>query len=111
MENKKFSLAERLNMQNTQQMEKGEMYTIAKVDKVIEYTDKKTGEVRNSVIVTCADGVSYYLPNVIAKAYLDEIKEKPVEEVNALFEGHTFRCEEFTSRKFGNTGKTLHLLH
>lgn len=111
MENKKFSLAERLNMQNTQKMEKGEMYTIAKVDKVIEYTDKKTGVVRNSVIVTCADGASYYLPNVIANAYLDEINEKSTDEVNALFEGHTFRCEEFTSRKFGNTGKTLHLLH
>lgn len=112
MEKKNFTLAERLAMQNTQQMEIGNVYNIVKVDRVIEFADKKTGDLRRAVIVSCDDGSQYYLPNTIANSYLNELATAAdPQTVNSIFEGHSFKCEAFTAKRFGTTGKTLHLLH
>lgn len=109
-EKKHFSLSERLAMTNTQQMEVGNTYFIKKVNSVIEFADKKTGDIRRAVIVDCEDG-QYYLPNTIANGYLEELASGKTEaEVNAIFEGHTFKCESFTAKSFGTKGKTLHLI-
>lgn len=105
---KNYSLKERLEMQRTQQMKVGTIYNITNVDSIIEFTDKKTGEIRKAVVVACDDGAVYYLPNTIANAYLQEVAENDEEATKALFEGHSFRCEEFTARRYGTTGKTLH---
>ena len=110
MANKNFSLDDMLNMSSTQQMQVGNTYTITKVERIVDFTDKKTGEIRNAVVVTCDDGISYYLPNTICNAYLRELENSSPEEVNAKFEGHTFRCDSFTARAYGTKGKTLHIL-
>ena len=110
MANKNFSLDDMLNMSSTQQMQVGSTYTITKVERIVDFTDKKTGEIRNAVVVTCDDGISYYLPNTICNAYLRELENSSPEEVNAKFEGHTFRCDSFTARAYGTKGKTLHIL-
>ena len=112
MANKNYGLDEMLNMSSTQQMQVGNTYTITKVERIVDFTDKKTGEIRNAVVVTCDDGISYYLPNTICNAYLREL-ENPLtspEAINAKFEGHTFRCDSFTARAYGTKGKTLHIL-
>ena len=109
---KNYGLDEMLNMSSTQQMQVGNTYTITKVERIVDFTDKKTGEIRNAVVVTCDDGISYYLPNTICNAYLREL-ENPLnspESINAKFEGHTFRCDSFTARTYGTKGKTLHIL-
>lgn len=110
MANKVFGLDEMLNMSSTQQMQVGNTYTITKVERIVDFTDKKTGEIRNAVVVTCDDGISYYLPNTICNAYLRELENSSPAEVNAKFEGHTFRCDSFTARTYGTKGKTLHIL-
>ena len=110
MANKNFSLDDMLNMSSTQQMQVGNTYTITKVERIVDFTDKKTGEIRNAVVVLCDDGISYYLPNTICNAYLRELEKSSPEEVNAKFEGHTFRCDSFTARAYGTKGKTLHIL-
>lgn len=103
-----YSLKDRLEMQRTQQMQVGQIYNIEKIDRIVEFVDKKTGESRKAVVVTCSDGANYYMPNTIANSYLQEVAENGEEATNALFEGHSFRCEEFTARRYGTTGKTLH---
>ena len=110
MANKIFSLDEMLNMSSTQQMKVGNTYTITKVERIVDFTDKKTGEIRNAVVVLCDDGISYYLPNTICNAYLRELENSSPAEVNAKFEGHTFRCDSFTAKTYGTKGKTLHIL-
>lgn len=110
MANKNFSLDDMLNMSSTQQMQVGNTYTITKVERIVDFTDKKTGEIRNAVVVLCDDGISYYLPNTICNAYLRELENSSPAEVNAKFEGHTFRCDSFTAKTYGTKGKTLHIL-
>ena len=110
MANKIYSLKDRLEMQRTQQMQVGTIYNITHVDRVVEFPDKKTGEIRRAVVVACDDGAMYYLPNTIANAYLQEVAENGEAATDALFEGHSFRCEEFTARSYGTKGKTLHQL-
>lgn len=108
MANKIYSLKDRLEMQRTQQMQVGTIYNIMSVDRIVEFTDKKTGEIRKAVVVLCDDGAMYYLPNTIANAYLQEVAENGEEVTKALFEGHSFRCEEFTAKRYGTKGKTIH---
>ena len=110
MANKNFSLDDMLNMSSTQQMQVGNTYTITKVERIVDFTDKKTGEIRNAVVVLCDDGISYYLPNTICNAYLRELETSSPAELNAKFEGHTFRCDSFTAKAYGTKGKTLHIL-
>lgn len=105
---KKYSLADRLAMQNTSSMEVGSIYHINKVNDPIEFTDSKTGEIRSAVVVDCDDG-QYYLPNTIANAYIEESAENPFAAREAL-EGKTFKCVSFKAKKYGTTGKTLQLM-
>ena len=105
---KHYTLAERLAMQNTNQMEVGSDYHIKAVDSVIEFTDSKTGEIRKAVIVECDDG-KYYLPNTIANSYLEEI-ETDEAGARAALEGHTFKCVQFNARRYGTKGRTLQIV-
>ena len=98
---KKYSLADRLAMQNTSSMEVGSIYHINKVEDPIEFTDSKTGEIRSAVVVDCDDG-QYYLPNTIANAYIEESAENPFAAREAL-EGKTFKCVSFRAKKYSKT--------
>lgn len=104
---KHYTLAERLAMQNTNQMEVGCLYHIIAVDSVIEFTDSKTGEIRQSVVVECDDG-KYYLPNTIANSYIEEMATDEA-GARAALEGKTFKCVSFKAKKYNTTGKTLQI--
>lgn len=101
METTTRTLSDMLNSSPAERMEIGSIYHINKIDRIIESTNQRTGELQKSVIVSCDEGL-FFLPNTIAASYL----ENPEENREAL-EGKTVKCVKFKSKKYNSTGRTI----
>lgn len=105
MNERRFSLKDRLNMIPAQKMEEGHVYHITGLNKTIHTVkDKRTID---SIVVNSKEGV-YFLPNTIANDLWTDEKHETI-DMDALKDLCEFplRCVSFTSKTYGTKGLTL----
>ena len=106
MNERHFSMKDRLNMIPAQKMQEGRIYHITGINKLVHFIgkDKKPA---HAIVVNTREGV-YFLPNVIANdLWTDEKFESVSEEVLADLMEYPVQCVSFTSKNYGTKGLTL----
>lgn len=106
MNERRFSMKDRLNMIPAKKMTEGKVYHIKGINKIIEFTgkDKKPAK---AIVVNTLEGI-YFLPNVIANDMWKDDKHSEIDEsvLKDLME-YPVQCVSFTSKTYGTKGLTL----